>query len=105
MNCDLLLVSHSDFLLHSDDDPNDANQNRNRSEPNSLPGPPVGANPFLEISQNIPTVEYKKGYVMRKCCVDPNNKKSELMSTFCGDGGAHLSRVMRAIVFTIVIIA
>jgi hypothetical protein len=54
------------------------NANRNRNE-NSLPGPPVGPNPFLEISQNIPTVEYKKGYVMRKCCIDSNNKKSEYL--------------------------
>lgn len=76
------------FLACSDDDPNDVNQNRNRGETNSLPGPPVGANPFLEISQNIPTVEYKKGYVMRKCCVDSNNKKSELnVADVFGVGG------------------
>jgi hypothetical protein len=60
---------------HSDDDPNDPNQKPNRNE-NSLPGPPVGPNPFLDIPQNIAAVEYKKGYVMRKCCYDSNNKKS-----------------------------
>jgi hypothetical protein len=64
------------FEFSSDEEINDVNANRNRNE-NSLPGPPVGPNPFLEISQNIPTVEYKKGYVMRKCCIDSNNKKSE----------------------------
>lgn len=56
----------------------DPNQ-KNRHE-GSLQGPPVGNNPFLDIPQNIATVEYKKGYVMRKCCYDSNNKKSEYLS-------------------------
>ncbi|KAG5673987.1 hypothetical protein PVAND_003983 [Polypedilum vanderplanki] len=59
-----------------DDEPTDANQKTNRQEGNSLTGPPVGNNPFLDISQNVATVEYKKGYVMRKCCFDSNNKKT-----------------------------
>lgn len=42
----------------------------------SLQGPPVGPNPFLDIPQNVTAVEYKKGYVMRKCCYDSQNKKS-----------------------------
>ncbi|XP_070491117.1 PH and SEC7 domain-containing protein isoform X2 [Chironomus tepperi] len=58
-----------------DDEPADINQKQNRHE-SSLQGPPVGANPFLDIPQNIPAVEYKKGYVMRKCCFDSNNKKT-----------------------------
>jgi hypothetical protein len=64
------------FSFSSDDDPNDPNQKQNRNE-SSLPGPPVGPNPFLDIPQNITAVEYKKGYVMRKCCYDSNNKKSK----------------------------
>lgn len=35
----------------------------------------VGSNPFL----SPPTgngIVYKKGYIMRKCCTDPNGKKS-----------------------------
>lgn len=64
----------------SDDDSVDTNQkNAGRNNESSLQGPPVGANPFLDIPQNITTVEYKKGYVMRKCCYDSNNKKSELI--------------------------
>lgn len=51
-------------------------QKQNRND-GSLPGPPVGPNPFIDIPQNVPAVEYKKGYVMRKCCYDSNNKKSE----------------------------
>lgn len=38
----------------------------------------VGSNPFLA----PPTgsgIQYKKGYIMRKCCTDPNGKKSEPM--------------------------
>lgn len=57
-----------------DDDTSDG-QKQNRTD-SSLPGPPVGPNPFLDIPQNIAAVEYKKGYVMRKCCYDSNNKKT-----------------------------
>ena len=64
----------------SDDESLDPNQKANRNE-SSLQGPPVGANPFLDIPQNVPAVEYKKGYVMRKCCYDSNNKKSKLKRT------------------------
>ncbi|XP_055630211.1 PH and SEC7 domain-containing protein isoform X2 [Toxorhynchites rutilus septentrionalis] len=40
-----------------------------------LQGPPVGSNPFLDPPQPA-AIEYKKGYVMRKCCYDTNYKKS-----------------------------
>lgn len=63
------------MFLCSDDDSGDMSQKQNRND-GSLPGPPVGPNPFIDI-QNVPAVEYKKGYVMRKCCYDQNNKKSE----------------------------
>jgi hypothetical protein len=66
------------FIRFSDDDLGDMSQKQNRNE-SSLPGPPVGPNPFLDIPQNIAAVEYKKGYVMRKCCYDQNNKKSKLI--------------------------
>ncbi|XP_063532845.1 PH and SEC7 domain-containing protein [Cydia strobilella] len=36
----------------------------------------AGANPFLDVPDQSRAVEYKKGYVMRKCCVDPNGKKT-----------------------------
>lgn len=36
----------------------------------------IGNNPFLDAPQNPAAIEYKKGYVMRKCCYDSNNKKS-----------------------------
>ncbi|XP_072940024.1 PH and SEC7 domain-containing protein [Epargyreus clarus] len=36
----------------------------------------VGANPFLDVPDQSRAVEYKKGYVMRKCCVDANGKKT-----------------------------
>lgn len=42
-------------------------------------GPQVGSNPFLDLPQNVASVEYKKGYVMRKCCYESNNKKSEFL--------------------------
>ncbi|XP_023238782.1 PH and SEC7 domain-containing protein 2-like isoform X3 [Centruroides sculpturatus] len=43
----------------------------------------IGHNPFLEtLNFVIPNpncaTEYKKGYVMRKCCIDPNGKRTPL---------------------------
>nr|CAD7409599.1 unnamed protein product [Timema cristinae] len=35
-----------------------------------------GSNPFLDVPNAATAVEYKKGYVMRKCCVDTNGKKT-----------------------------
>ncbi|CAH0702769.1 unnamed protein product [Spodoptera exigua] len=36
----------------------------------------AGANPFLDVPDQSRAIEYKKGYVMRKCCVDANGKKT-----------------------------
>lgn len=63
----------NEFRFYSDDDSPDQ---KIRGE-NSIQGPPVGPNPFLETPQNAAAIEYKKGYVMRKCCFDSNYKKSE----------------------------
>lgn len=38
----------------------------------------VGSNPFLTPPSGN-GVLYKKGYIMRKCCTDPNGKKSKLI--------------------------
>lgn len=66
------------FSFRDDESPVDPQKSINKNE-NSLQGPPVGPNPFLEITntQNIAAIEYKKGYVMRKCCYDSNFKKSK----------------------------
>lgn len=37
----------------------------------------MGQNPFLDIPEAANAIEYKKGYVMRKCCYDVNYKKSK----------------------------
>lgn len=72
-----LATLKNNFCPHfSDDESGDPNQKQNRNE-SSLAGPPVGPNPFIDLPQNIAVVEYKKGYVMRKCCYDSNNKKSK----------------------------
>lgn len=39
----------------------------------------MGGNPFLDIPISTNAIEYKKGYVMRKCCYEANAKKSELL--------------------------
>ncbi|CAB4055556.1 PSD [Lepeophtheirus salmonis] len=37
-----------------------------------------GINPFLALPDPMSSTDYKKGYVMRKCCVDPNGKRTKL---------------------------
>ncbi len=37
-----------------------------------------GINPFIGLPDASDAVDFKKGYVMRKCCVDPNGKKTKL---------------------------
>lgn len=36
----------------------------------------LGGNPFLDVPSVLNATEYKKGYVMRKCCYE-NAKRSE----------------------------
>nr|XP_023022688.1 PH and SEC7 domain-containing protein 4 [Leptinotarsa decemlineata] len=36
----------------------------------------LGGNPFLDVPSSHNAVEYKKGYVMRKCCYEANAKRS-----------------------------
>jgi len=36
----------------------------------------TSSNPFLDVPNAATAIEYKKGYVMRKSCVDPNGKKT-----------------------------
>ncbi|XP_018568967.1 exchange factor for Arf-6 isoform X3 [Anoplophora glabripennis] len=36
----------------------------------------LGGNPFLDVPISANAVEYKKGYVMRKCCYEANAKRS-----------------------------
>ena len=37
-----------------------------------------GVNPFLSMPDPETSVDYKRGYVMRKSCFDPNKKKTKL---------------------------
>jgi len=39
----------------------------------------TSSNPFLDVPNAATAIEYKKGYVMRKSCIDPNGKKSKLL--------------------------
>lgn len=73
-----MLMIFSDFR---DDETEEAAQQAQPKQPD--PSAFVG-NPFLEIPYTANTVEYKKGYVMRKCCFDSNAKRSELENyNFC----------------------
>lgn len=40
----------------------------------------LGTNPFLDVPLSTNAIEYKKGYVMRKCCYEANAKRSEFFS-------------------------
>ncbi|CAG9823807.1 unnamed protein product [Phaedon cochleariae] len=54
-----------------DEEPEDAQSQLKNSEPISL-----GGNPFLEVPDANNAIEYKKGYVMRKCCYETNAKRT-----------------------------
>ncbi|XP_056634104.1 PH and SEC7 domain-containing protein isoform X10 [Diorhabda sublineata] len=45
-------------------------------QPRSTDSSNIGGNPFLEIPVMANAVEYKKGYVMRKCCYEANAKRT-----------------------------
>lgn len=64
------------FLWCNSDD--DSPDQKSKGD-NSIPGLHIGSNPFLDTPQNAAAIEYKKGYVMRKCCFDSNYKKSEFL--------------------------
>ncbi|KAL5283724.1 efa-6 family protein [Megaselia abdita] len=56
-----------------DDEPSDANA---RPSDNGILNQALGSNPFLDTPLSAAAIEYKKGYVMRKCCFDANYKKT-----------------------------
>lgn len=47
----------------------------------------LGSNPFLAPASGDGII-YKKGYIMRKCCTDPNGKKSELWTDYQPQGSS-----------------
>jgi PH and SEC7 domain-containing protein len=36
------------------------------------------SNPYLDIPSPVQSQEFKKGYIMRKCCTEPNGKRTPL---------------------------
>uniref|UniRef100_A0A146M505 PH and SEC7 domain-containing protein 4 n=1 Tax=Lygus hesperus TaxID=30085 RepID=A0A146M505_LYGHE len=53
-----------------DDETEDPNSKSNQEDPTGKV--------LFDVPSSTPAVEYKKGYVMRKCCVEPNGKKTPL---------------------------
>ncbi|KAL1139695.1 hypothetical protein AAG570_006673 [Ranatra chinensis] len=45
---------------------------------NGSPVITAGKGGLFDVPSSAPAIEYKKGYVMRKCCVEPNGKKSNI---------------------------
>lgn len=68
-------------FLSRDDEPNDANS---RPLDNGILNQALGSNPFLDTPLSAAAIEYKKGYVMRKCCFDANYKKSKPTNSVAG---------------------
>uniref|UniRef100_A0A1L8DVH4 PH and SEC7 domain-containing protein 4 n=1 Tax=Nyssomyia neivai TaxID=330878 RepID=A0A1L8DVH4_9DIPT len=50
-------------------------QQKSRAD-NSIQGTQIGSNSLLDTMNSVAAIEYKKGYVMRKCCYDSNYKKT-----------------------------
>ncbi|XP_055716096.1 PH and SEC7 domain-containing protein isoform X2 [Phlebotomus papatasi] len=50
-------------------------QQKSRAD-NSIQGTQLGSNSLLDTMNSVAAIEYKKGYVMRKCCYDSNYKKT-----------------------------
>lgn len=60
------------YFFRDEDAEDGAGQTQKQNEQMSL-----GGNPYLEVPSSQNAVEYKKGYVMRKCCYESNAKRSE----------------------------
>lgn len=62
------------FLLFRDEEGDEtANQAIQQGDGPAISGT---GNPFLDVPNVTGATEFKKGYVMRKCCFDSNGKKS-----------------------------
>lgn len=62
------------FYLLSDDEADQISNQLSANDKGDLSN--YYNNPFLGIPNLATAIEYKKGCVMRKCCVEPNGKKS-----------------------------
>lgn len=77
----LILILH--FYLNFDN----FRDNETEDQTAAKPGPEVQvgntivqtAKGLFDVPSSAPAIEYKKGYVMRKCCMEPNGKKSKFL--------------------------
>lgn len=60
----------------SDDDPVPSSREEKQKSQSRHSSDGGISNPFLDTSDMSAAIEYKKGYVMRKCCFESSNKKS-----------------------------
>lgn len=69
-----ILYGHEIFWLFRDEEGDEtANQAIQQGDGPAISGT---GNPFLDVPNVTGATEFKKGYVMRKCCFDSNGKKS-----------------------------
>lgn len=92
--------SHTKTCSDSDDESPDAKPKGAGGDANAMyaaggGGGVGGGNAQLNFGAHVQSpeaVEFKKGYVMRKCCYDSNNKKSECAKTVASDFRTHAGR-------------
>lgn len=69
-----IVYGHEIFWLFRDEEGDEtANQAIQQGDGPAISGT---GNPFLDVPNVTGATEFKKGYVMRKCCFDSNGKKS-----------------------------
>lgn len=72
-----IVYGHEIFWLFRDEEGDEtANQAIQQGDGPAISGT---GNPFLDVPNVTGATEFKKGYVMRKCCFDSNGKKSIYM--------------------------
>lgn len=72
----ILLPYYYDIYFYSDEEIDDGTVQMQKNNEQLNIG---GGNPFLDVPILSNAVEYKKGYVMRKCCYEANAKRSEFL--------------------------
>lgn len=65
-------------ILRTEENPGMYGEERSEASNLAIGKTGGGINPFINLPDQSTAVDYKKGYVVRKCCVDPNGKKTKL---------------------------
>ncbi|KAK3089024.1 hypothetical protein FSP39_000202 [Pinctada imbricata] len=68
-----------EWAVDDSEDEQTSTDDRTPQSPPPVPQPMIAShNPFLDVPDPSKTTEYKSGYVMRKCCMEPDNRKTPI---------------------------